>query len=199
MDSPSTSAAALKEEIARLTGAIDRFKSTDIKPRRGTYHPGGRPRNNVYINPNYKPPSKSQTPTPQPPRQPQAKPQPPRSDEKKDVVIGGVTFESSGRSLVRKDCTPSSSSVRQQGPVAPVHDLPYNVTVASSRPAPLTVKPPVSKTSFASTHVAAHFNTKKIPSSGRAYKPKTSRRGRPMNRNMTLTNNRRPNGFVFTP
>ncbi|GJE91166.1 hypothetical protein PsYK624_073150 [Phanerochaete sordida] len=116
MDGPSTSASALKEEIARLTGAINRHKTTDYRPRPPpTYQPGARPRNNVYVNPNYKPPSKPAVTPSVPPRQPPK----PVSTEKREVVIGGVAFQSSGRSLVRKELADSKPKAPPAKPPAP--------------------------------------------------------------------------------
>ena len=111
MDSASTSAAALKLEIARLSGkstqenceklldeivsgAIDRHKSG------ASYKPPSR--TNVYVNPNYKPPPRSTQVPPRP--APYHRPAPIKNTgEKRDVVLNGVAFQSSGRSLVRKD------------------------------------------------------------------------------------------------
>lgn len=115
----STSDAALKEEIARLTGhsyfvhpniflsnhlgAINQHKSTQQSV--GSL-PGPR-RSNTYINPQYKPPTSYRPPKPptqyiRPPTS--GLPHPPQVQSTRDVVIDGVTFESSNRSLVRKDC-----------------------------------------------------------------------------------------------
>ena len=124
MDTPSTSAAALKLEIERLKGsrsqckgcrrrpddflgAINRHKSGEpARPTAPAAAVATRPRNNVYVNPNYKPPSKTFSPPVPPANQARPAPRPPTSipQEKRDVLIGGVAFESSGRSLVRKDC-----------------------------------------------------------------------------------------------
>jgi hypothetical protein len=80
-----------------ISGAINRHKSGIST---GNYR---QPRNNVYINPNYKPPSKTVNPT-----APLSSSKPasdaPYQAATKDVIIGGVAFESSGRSLVRKNC-----------------------------------------------------------------------------------------------
>jgi len=88
------------------------------------YHGSGPTRSNKYVNPNYQPPNKyvrpgvntgpvitstpataivevgpeSGTPIPQTSQPPLLIP-----GQKKEVVLGGVAFESSGRSLVRKD------------------------------------------------------------------------------------------------
>jgi hypothetical protein len=83
-------------------GAINQAKTgPPLKPTYG--RPGFK---NTYVNPNYKPPSRNYS-TPvtssalaQP--RPQASAATP-STAKKDVVISGVQFVSSGRSLVRKD------------------------------------------------------------------------------------------------
>lgn len=150
---------------------------------------GGQPRRNVYVNPNYRP-QKVTTLAPRPYRQPAPLPAP-RLNEKKDVIIGGVAFESSGRTLVRKDCTPFFYGLSMHGTETVEHDL-LRLTVAVTRPAPTVTKPP----SFASAH-AARFTAPQAPPSGRVYKPKTPRRGRPMNHNMTLTNNRAPKGCVY--
>jgi len=109
---PMDSAAALKLEIARLSGksaqgritetwldetglgAIDRHKSG------ASYKPPSR--TNVYVNPNYKPPPRSTQVPPRP--APYHRPAPIKdTGEKRDVVLNGVAFKSSGLSLVRKD------------------------------------------------------------------------------------------------
>ncbi|KAI0629145.1 hypothetical protein C8Q77DRAFT_1142373 [Trametes polyzona] len=172
MDTPSTSAAALKLEIERLKGAINRHKSGDPVPR-PIAPPANvvRPRSNVYVNPNYKPPVKTTRPpvppTAVPPR-PTPKPVPTLPQEKRDVVIDGVAFESSGRSLVRKD-------LPKPAPKPP--------TATTLKP---ISRPPVPYPAFARNKAGTLINTH------RTYKPKTSKRGRPMNRNMTLDNTRRP-------
>ncbi|KAH9852030.1 hypothetical protein C2E23DRAFT_827268 [Lenzites betulinus] len=171
MDSPSTSAAALKLEIERLKGAINRHKSADpvVRPQA----PAAsfvKPRSNVYVNPNYKPAAKNiRPPAPAVVRpRPVSRPPPSLPEEKRDVVIGGVAFESSGRSLVRKDLPkpapkpPSSTTIR---PIS---------------------RPPVSRPPFVRNKAGTLVNA------NRSYKPKTSGRGHPMNRNMTLDNTRRP-------
>jgi hypothetical protein len=116
MESPTTSAAALKLEIERLSGivpvplcvcllcfiqstsgAIDRHKSSESSQ----HSTGFRPRSNIYVNPNYKPPSR---PSAVSSRQPVVKTTTEDTIRKRDIVLGGVAFESSRRSLVRKDC-----------------------------------------------------------------------------------------------
>jgi hypothetical protein len=75
-------------------GAIDKHKSeTSHKPPSRT---------NVYVNPSYKPPSRSNQVPPRP--APYHRPAPIKNTgEKRDVVLNGVAFQSSARSLVRKD------------------------------------------------------------------------------------------------
>ncbi|KAG0705556.1 hypothetical protein DFH29DRAFT_1030366 [Suillus ampliporus] len=158
----STSDAALKEEIARLTGAINQHKSTQ-QPIGGTRTYA---RSNAYINPKYKPPasyrpSEYQKPATKYIRPPTRSPHPPQA---RDVVIDGVTFESSTRSLVRKDLPKPPSAP----PKAPLR--------------------PISQQADFSRTTAGHL----IPA-GRAYKSKVSSRARqrrPRNRNMTLDNTR---------
>ena len=77
------------------SGAIDRHKSGGA-----SYKPPSR--TNVYVNPNYKPPSHSAQVPPRP--APYHRPAPIKNTgEKRDVVLNGVAFQSSARSLVRKD------------------------------------------------------------------------------------------------
>ncbi|KAI1793551.1 hypothetical protein LXA43DRAFT_1123434 [Ganoderma leucocontextum] len=173
MDTPSTAAAALKLEIERLTGVINQRKTGGPPPRRTYPAASTYPRNNVYVNPDYKPPSRTLRPpvsatVPKP--QPASKPPVSTTQEARDVIIGGVAFESSGRSLVRKD-------------------LP--------KPTP---KPPSTNSAGPSTAPHPGFTRNKagtFMSGPRPYKPKTSRRGRPMNRNMTLNNTQRPYQSVY--
>ncbi|KAI0343101.1 hypothetical protein BDW22DRAFT_1483973 [Trametopsis cervina] len=166
MDSASTSAAALKEEIARLTGAINMHK-TSAPPRPAT-HPAGRPRNNVYVNPNYKPPSLAppqayKPPSANVPKPHIARPAPPASTGPRDVVIGGVAFQASRRSLVRKD-------------------------LVESKPKPPVIRPAMQSGSFAGSKAAA------MAQANRLFKSRNARRGRVGNRNMTLNNAIRPPG-----
>ena len=77
------------------SGAIDRHKSG------ASYKPPSR--TNVYVNPNYKPSPHSTQVPPRP--APYHRPAPIKNTgEKRDVVLNGVAFQSSARSLVRKDC-----------------------------------------------------------------------------------------------
>ncbi|KNZ79608.1 Zinc finger CCCH domain-containing protein 3 [Termitomyces sp. J132] len=167
------SEAQIRSEIARLTATINERKSIISGQNSGYSRTNSR--NNTYVNPNYKPANKyirQNTNTVQ--VQPASLPKPqtqvkPPSTKVKDVVINGVAFESSGRSLVRKDLPKPSSS----GPSIPKATLQHQV--------PFTRK-------------SGHL----IPSS-RTYKPKSvhSHRGRTANRNMTLHNTTRPYQFVF--
>jgi hypothetical protein len=179
MTSPSTAEAArIQQEIALLTGAINRHKSGSTT-QQATGHSTGypaRPRNNTYVNPNYKPPSNQYKPptkyvrpvtTTYKPSPAATRPAPPSQTH--DIVIGGIPFESSGRSLVRKDLPKTAPS--KVAPPRPTHP----------------------HTEFTRTK-AGHL----VPN-GRAYKPKPSRgrgrgRGRPRGGpvNMTLDNSRRP-------
>ncbi|KAG5643792.1 hypothetical protein DXG03_009615 [Asterophora parasitica] len=163
MASSSTSEAHIKSEIARLTATINQHKLVI------SAHPPYRTnsRNNTYVNPNYKPANKYVRPTSSVAQRPTAPPLPPMkppSTAVKDVVLNGVAFESSGRSLVRKDLPKPVSSGPSIPRANPQHQVPF-------------------------TRKSGHL----IPTS-RLYKPKPSRgrRGRPTNRNMTLNNTTRP-------
>ncbi|KAI0077702.1 hypothetical protein K474DRAFT_1771528 [Panus rudis PR-1116 ss-1] len=150
---PSTSAAALKAEIARLTGAINRRKTEETKQQAYSFNPA-RPRSNVYVNPNYKPPSKSGPPSRPTTVPPQVPAKVPPTTETKEVVIGGVAFQSSGRSLVRKELAAQKSTP----------------SASSAAPAPRPTRPGV----YARIHPR---------STARPYKPKMSTRGRNMTLN----------------
>ncbi|KAG1850652.1 hypothetical protein F4604DRAFT_1934325 [Suillus subluteus] len=160
----STSDAALKEEIVRLTGAINQHKSTQQSV--GSF---SAPRSNAYFNPKYKPPasyrpSEYQKPASKFIRPSTRPPHPPQASSIHDVVIDGVTFESSTRSLVRKDLPKPPSAP----PKAPLRSIPQQVDFSRT--------------------TTGHL----IPA-GRAYKPKAPsriRQRRPRNRNMTLDNTR---------
>ncbi|KAH9940919.1 uncharacterized protein BXZ73DRAFT_42563 [Epithele typhae] len=176
MTTPGSSAAALKLEIERLKGAINQHKTGAASVRPPVPATSARPRANVYVNPNYKPPLQTSYPQPAANSAPRPVPRPaPRSvpsstQDKRDVVIDGIAFESSGRSLVRKD-------------------LPKPVVTfkpPSTSSAPSTTVPPKRYHGFVRNKAGTLMN------SARPYKPKSSIRGRPMNRNMTLDNTRRP-------
>ncbi|KAI0334537.1 hypothetical protein GY45DRAFT_1269651 [Cubamyces sp. BRFM 1775] len=170
MDTPSTSAAALKLQIQQLESVINRRKAAETPPTQppAPSTSAARTRSNVYINPNYKPPPKTAGP-PVPPPQPRpvARPPPTQPQEKRDVILNGVEFESSGRALVRKDLP---------RPPRP----PPTATTLKRIPRPGAPQ--------------SSFRTKAgvIVNPNRAFKSKVSKRGRPMNRNMTLNNTRRP-------
>ncbi|KAJ4473565.1 hypothetical protein J3R30DRAFT_3780363, partial [Lentinula aciculospora] len=150
--------AQLKSEIDRLTASINMHKST-LSTQSATGI-----RKNTYVNPNYKltnkyvRPSTSTAVPPQPSTKPSTS-----TTEIKEVVINGIAFQSSGRSLVRKD--------RKSFPRS------FNTS---------TIPPPISTpapTPYA--RKSGHLLT-----SNRVYKPKSSRGRR--GGNMTLTNGRRP-------
>jgi hypothetical protein len=126
MASPSAAEAALKLEIARLTGASllsytgiglvntlfsekgainqaksePNLKTTSRRPNGSNYtgYTSAHTRSNTYVNPNYRP----EKPSSILPKRPSVTA--PVTTNKKDIVIGGVAFQSTGRSLVRKDC-----------------------------------------------------------------------------------------------
>jgi hypothetical protein len=109
----SSSEAQLKSEIARLTGPQG-FKSAlsyllnsctsasiDMHKSNVSTQPATGYRRNTYVNPNYNPANKYPRPSaPVPLRTSQSLTQP---ASVKEVVLNGVAFQSSGRSLVRKD------------------------------------------------------------------------------------------------
>ncbi|KAJ7864026.1 hypothetical protein B0H13DRAFT_2069845 [Mycena leptocephala] len=181
----ATDAAQIKSEIARLTASISQHKSktataNPTTARYPSYPPPSTstswpPRSSTYINPNYKPqPNKyiRPTSTTAPPSVPAAaaSARPPLSTSSsggvKEVVLNGVAFESSTRSLVRKD-------LPKPKPTAP-----------KSKPA-----------SNSATSAPPRPHTRPFPPQ-RVYKPKSTRGrgcpGRARGGNMTLTNSRRP-------
>lgn len=143
---------------------IEQRKTAQTSARPNAYS-ATRPRSNVYINPNYKPPSRS-APPPRPVARPPV-PSNPSSVAPKEVVIGGVAFQSSGRSLVRKDCeTPATC-------YCTISD-PFSVAKA---PPSMSKPQPIARGGF----------LRPRGSTVRPYKPTTSR-----GHNMTLANTRRP-------
>ncbi|KAJ7464602.1 hypothetical protein FB451DRAFT_1094410 [Mycena latifolia] len=104
--------AQIKSEIARLTATISQHKSANST--RTTYQP---PRSSTYVNPNYRPPTNNyiRPSTSKPPSRPAP------TTQVKEVVLNGVAFESSNRSLVRKDLPkpPSTSVPKPTAPQAP--------------------------------------------------------------------------------
>ncbi|KAL0065197.1 hypothetical protein AAF712_007867 [Marasmius tenuissimus] len=169
--------AQLKSEIERLTGIINlvygnssQFCSVTATINK---HKSGKPtqlpstgfsyRSNTYVNPNYKPSNTYIRPTPGPSNLVKPVSQPaPSTNKPKEVVLGGVAFSSSRRSLVRKD-------------------LP--------KPAPSTTTATSTTTNSQFTRKSGH-----LIAATRAYKSHSTRgrRGGAANRNMTLTNSRRP-------
>ena len=108
----------IKREIARLTGIQSNrsrrraslntmiYDPASINQHKlGNFKSTTEGRSNTYVNPNYKPANKYIRPNSNvashPP--PQSRPTQPASTQIKDVVLNGVAFECSGRSLVRKD------------------------------------------------------------------------------------------------
>ncbi|KAL1691208.1 hypothetical protein GGG16DRAFT_91677 [Schizophyllum commune] len=161
----STSAEAqLRDEIAKLTASINQHKTATQKPYFSGYRQTNTyARGNTYVNPNYKPPSTTYV-RPAPAVKPRPPPQASTSgtQEVKEVVINGVSFKSSGRTLVRSD-------------------LPTPKPPSSGNPAGL--KPP-------SSH-RAYTRPVHGPPATRAYKLKVARgpgRRVPRARNMTLNN-----------
>ena len=161
-------------------GAINRHRSTESRP-----YPATR---TSYVNPSYKLPSSktqvrpgSQTPTATPASststssvptvRPQSGPGPSQS-QPRDVTINGVVFETSNRSLVRKD----SASIYSSGRLL-------------VQPSPL-VKPSSKPPSFGPPRprVQSQFsrNKSEVGPRSRVYKPK----GPPRNR-LKLDNTRR--------
>ncbi|KAJ8079537.1 hypothetical protein PM082_011124 [Marasmius tenuissimus] len=152
--------AQLKSEIERLTATINKHKSgkpTQLPSTGFSY------RSNTYVNPNYKPSNTYIRPTLGPSNLVKPVSQPaPSTNKPKEVVLGGVAFSSSRRSLVRKD-------------------LP--------KPAPSTTTATSTTTNSQFTRKSGH-----LIAATRAYKSHSTRgrRGGAANRNMTLTNSRRP-------
>ncbi|KAL4066016.1 hypothetical protein J3A83DRAFT_343835 [Scleroderma citrinum] len=157
-----SSDAALKEEIARLTGAINSHKSAQQ-----AFGPAGYRKSSTYVNPNYKPPSTYKSQSYQSSTSRYVRPPPTMKSEtttqaSRDVVIDGITFESSSRSLVRKDLPKPTSA-----PKVPIRPIPQQ--------------------EFSRT-----TNGHRIPAARDYKSKVSSRTRRPRNRNMTLDNTRGP-------
>jgi hypothetical protein len=219
---PATEAARIQQEIALLTGklqapssydsphnpyspgAINRHKSGSTT-QQSTGYAAARPRNSTYVNPNYKPPTTQYAPSTKFVRpataayKPQTPPVPGPS-QTRDIVIGGVAFESSGRSLVRKDCALSEFPVLSRHPTCTLHNstslsVPKPVIAKTAPPRPTNAHADLSRTT------TGHL----IPR-GRTYKPTSRGRGRGRGRargrggpvNMTLDNSRRPYQSVWS-
>ncbi|KAI6013921.1 hypothetical protein BKA83DRAFT_4351741 [Pisolithus microcarpus] len=168
----STTDAALQAEIARLTGAINHHKSAQ-QTRGSAPGPASYRRSNKYnIAPSHVPAPVTKTSQP---------------SSTRDVVIGGVTFESSSRSLVRKDrkylCYRSHATGRNPTIKSRTFIL---VPKPAAGPVKVPFKPVPQQEFFKTTR--GH----RIPA-GRTYKSKDSSRSRrPRNRNLTLDNTRPP-------
>ncbi|KAG7444879.1 uncharacterized protein BT62DRAFT_969988 [Guyanagaster necrorhizus] len=148
------SEAQMKSEIARLTATINSHKATSSDPSRSQ-------RSNTYVNPNYKPVYKARNTYIRPAILPSDS-RPSQLHQVKEVVLNGVAFQSSSRSLVRKDLPRPS---------------------AQKSPASTAIQP--QSFSRKSGHLIANNRVYKS-------KPIRGRRGTPANRNMTLANSRRP-------
>ncbi|KAJ7117613.1 hypothetical protein C8R44DRAFT_791126 [Mycena epipterygia] len=110
------SEAQIKSEIARLTATISQHKSANSTRPTG-YQP---PRSSTYVNPNYRPPTNKYTrpSTSNIGKPPSAQARPAAPAQVKEVVLNGVAFESSKRSLVRKDL-PKPPATSGTKPIAP--------------------------------------------------------------------------------
>ncbi|KAJ3822132.1 hypothetical protein F5880DRAFT_1720545 [Lentinula raphanica] len=156
----SPTEAQLKSEIERLTASINMHKSNS------TTQPAIGYRKNTYVNPNYKLSNKYARPAPSAAVPPSVSTRPPASSsEIKDVVINGIAFQSSGRSLVRKD-------------------LPRTSVTKSSTPPPPTTAAGVSY-----VRKSGHLLT-----SHRPYKPNSTRRHRKGNMTLTNSRRPYQNG-----
>ncbi|KZV66133.1 hypothetical protein PENSPDRAFT_655144 [Peniophora sp. CONT] len=130
MASSSSSEAALKLEIAKLTGAINQKKSSSYQQTRPTttYN---KPRGNAYVNPNYKPPSTAYVrpgyaPPPRNSKPPVRYPTAPGpAQQARDVTLNGVAFESSSRSLVRKEIAASKPPSQPRPPRSNFKQRPF--------------------------------------------------------------------------
>ncbi|KAJ7674220.1 hypothetical protein B0H14DRAFT_3909040 [Mycena olivaceomarginata] len=157
-----TDAAQIKSEIARLTAQVHNIRAppTDIHhslaaPEQHLHHPNYKPPSNKYIRP-------AQQPRPQVTRPPSTSATP---NTTKEVVLNGVAFESSTRSLSPNPPAPKSKPVSTSStPAAP----PRHAHAPHFRPPPQRIYKP---------------KTSRGRGRGRA-------RGGHVN--MTLTNSRRP-------
>ncbi|KAF7370309.1 Zinc finger CCCH domain-containing protein 3 [Mycena sanguinolenta] len=169
----TTDAAQLKSEIARLTASISQHKSKTASNPRHPYPPTAStswpPRSSTYINPNYKPPSNKYiraTPAARPPvsRPPSTNANSSTSTSQvKEVVLNGVAFESSTRSLSRNP--PAKLSLPPTPAPVPIPQRHLAPRIKHFAPPPRQYKPKSSR--------------------GRG-------RLRGRGGNMTLTNSRRP-------
>ncbi|KAF8159511.1 hypothetical protein B0H34DRAFT_655761 [Crassisporium funariophilum] len=137
--SSAATEAQIKSEIQRLTATINQHKQYNKNESWNTggygssyptYQRGGRGRGNAYVNSNYKPANKyirpglnvTSVPTVATAAStPGAGPSSVSASlgaQKKEVVLGGVAFESSARSLVRKDLPKSTKPVSGGKPVS---------------------------------------------------------------------------------
>ncbi|KAJ7698966.1 hypothetical protein B0H17DRAFT_1006413 [Mycena rosella] len=168
--------AQIKSEIARLTATISQHKSAN-STRSTTYQP---PRSSTYVNPNYRPPTNKYIRPATSTFKPPSRPAPPTT-QVTDVVLNGVAFESSNRSLVRKDLPkpPSTSAAKPiaqrphflPAPGARVYKPkpsrgrrggPVNMTLTNSRRPYQSVAPPKSDLSLMSTPRSRRLATKRL-------------------------------------
>jgi hypothetical protein len=172
--------------VMEFPGAINRHRSAEGRPYTTTTT------RTTYVNPSYKLPSSktqvrsgSQTSSPTPASstssfptvRPQSGPGPSQS-QPRDVTINGVVFETSNRSLVRKDSASISSSGR-----------------LLAQPSPLvkpSSKPPSSGPPRPRVQSQFSRNKSEVGPRTRAYKPK----GPPRNR-LKLDNTRRAYQSVY--
>ncbi|KAG8905042.1 hypothetical protein FRB99_000778 [Tulasnella sp. 403] len=140
-----SSEAALLEEISRLSGAIDRKKTTSEKPQ---HKPHQRPPPHHSGPSFHKPPYRSRQPYTTeyvPNKRPSASQ---ASTPLKDVVIDGVTFESNGKKLIRKDAphavpaASGSSSGLSTGSTQPLGVAASDPGIAPSKPIPQPTSAP---------------------------------------------------------
>lgn len=154
-------------------------------------HPNyGHPKSNAYMNPNYRASNKYIRPglTPNIQALPsQSVSTSSASSNVKEVVLNGVAFESSGRSLVRKD-RKSQSHNSCDSPLGPApHQYNHRHVFLVPKPASSGGSTYLPQRPAVPQHPLFPPKRPRQPNGNRMYKPKTSR-----GRNMTLTNYRRP-------
>ncbi|TFK75005.1 hypothetical protein BDN72DRAFT_811845 [Pluteus cervinus] len=133
----STTDAQMKSEIARLTASINQHKYAMEARGPQTYK-----RSNTYTNPNYNPSIKSSNTSSYNRSYSQPRPNPgPSSAPVKEVVLNGVAFQSSGRSLVRKDSNGASSQPQPSATRTPGQMSAYSRKSGHLIPASRVYKP----------------------------------------------------------
>ena len=143
------------------------------------------------MNPNYKPSNKYTRNSSAQVLPSRSYSTPSTSADVKEVVLNGIAFESSGRSLVRKDRKSQNhaSCDSSLGPVSHRYNHGHVFLVPKSVSSCGPTFPP--QRFAAPQHPPFLSKRPHQPHGTRMYKPKTSR-----SRNMTLTNSRRPYQFV---